>query len=190
MECGDRSGRNGYEIWFRKPANAFLLMPLTVLAFTVLFTIITVPQDSYASSLSITFPTPGTYTMTFRDVSSGSPTPVPVISFDKSAYGKGASGTITISDFNGNLDPFTLDTIFPKVNGAVIPLGETTPNSAIFTGTFTAGVGGNTVNYEPDPPDSVRAFVSVTTTATPQTVTIEDFPMFQGTCIGGDDIVT
>ena len=140
MECGDRSGRNGYEIQFRKPANAFLLVPLTVLAFTVLFTIITIPQDSYASSLSMTFPTPGTYTITFRDVSSGSSTPDPVVSFDKPAYGKGESGTITISDFNGNLDPFAFDTIFPTVNGVVVPLVETTPNSAIFTGTFTAGV--------------------------------------------------
>ncbi len=67
-------------------------------------------------------------------------------------------------------------------------LEETDVNTGIFTGQFTAGTS-NTVNYNPNPPDSVRAILHVTTSNPDTQVTITDFTLPFNTCLG-DSIAT
>ena len=190
MRGGNGYSKKRFEIGSSKPTNAFLLVSFTILAFTVLFTIITVPQDSYALSLSKTFAVPGTYTITFRDVSSVSPTPDPVISFDKASYFFGDTGTLTITDFNGNVDPFGVDTIFATVNSVDIPLTETGGvNSGIFSGPFVADASTDVV-YNPQPPDSIRALLHITVITPDTEVTITDYTLEAGTCVGDGYLAT
>ena len=161
---------------------------LTILVSVFVFVIMMTPQQGFAATLSQTFAAPGTYDIFFRNPDSTDPTSDPVISFDRNVYHLGDAGTLTINDNNANVDRTVKDTISVTVGSQPVSLEETDVNSGIFTGQFTAGTS-NTVNYNPNPPDSVRAILHVTTSNPDTQVTITDFTLPFNTCLG-DSIAT
>jgi len=146
-------------------------------------------QDSYAATLTKTFDSGGEKMITFRDITSTSPTPDPVISLDNNIYNLGEQATLTITDFNANLDPSAIDDTTALVYTDVeVELTETANNSGVFVGTFTFN-GNTAVIYTPEPPEAARETVTLTL-AGPGIVTIKDFIInidtdseFQGTAI-------
>ena len=150
--------------------------------------IITIPlQPSYAGTLTKSYEGPDA-TITFRDIFNTGPTPDPTISFDKPFYHNGDAGTLTITDFNANLDVNSKDSITAKVGNNMISLEETDVNTAIFEGNFIAGPS-NTVEYFPEPADAVRAAVKLSSgEIDPQgSITITDTPLTFGDGIGCPD---
>src|SRR5574342_1006464 len=84
---------------------------VTVLTAIFVLTIIMMPQQGYAATLSKTFSDPGTYEIFFRHPDSTTSTADPVITFDKNFYHNGDAGILTINDFNANADRNMPDTI-------------------------------------------------------------------------------
>jgi len=126
------------------------------------------------ASLKKTFGSGGEKVITFRDISSTSPTPDPVISLNNNIYNIGEQATLTITDFNANLDPFGIDTTKAFVYSNVqVPLTETEINSGVFVGTFTFN-GNTAVVYYPAPPEAARAKITLSLDG-PGSVTITDY---------------
>jgi len=96
---------------------------------------------------------PGNNTISFREINSPDPPANSTVtaSFDKSSYRLGQTATITINDFNSNLDINANDTITAQVeNVGDIILDETGNDTGIFKGSFVVN-GQNGVSYEPQP---------------------------------------
>jgi len=164
--------------------NTLLLLPLLV--FTILFTAVIVPQNSFAATLTVSVPA-ATTPVYFRNPEILAPGD-PVITFDKSIYHLGDAGVLTITDHSANVDRNVAESITATVGSQTITLDETGVDSGIFNGDFTAGVD-KTVVYNPtNPPDSIRALLSITAGALTD-VTITDFTLPEGTCLG-DNIAT
>lgn len=136
-------------------ANSFSLL----FTATILVLVIVPVQFSYAASLTQPVEE-GINIITYRDITNLDPTPEPVISLDKSIYHRGDIATLTISDFNGNLNVDAMDTISASVNSDPVILEETDNDTGIFVGTFTVSENIEIV-YLPDPPEAARAAVTV-----------------------------
>src|SRR2546427_3388499 len=69
------------------------------------------------------------------------------VTFDKSSYHPGDSGTVTITDFYANLNSLTRDTIQATLKSSSDPVGisiiatENGPSSSTFVGSFTTTSG-------------------------------------------------
>ena len=121
----------------------------------------TMPTHSiFAASRAVTVAEGETITITYRDIENLEPTPTPTISLDKTSYRAGDTAIITIDDFNANLDITEIDSTTALANSQTVELTETDVNSHVFVGTFL--VNGNIgLAYTPDPPESVRAQVTL-----------------------------
>ncbi|HXV38821.1 MAG TPA: hypothetical protein VD699_04550 [Nitrosopumilaceae archaeon] len=134
--------------------------PLSII-FTVAILMFASSQIQYSYAASLTTPVEfGIYEISYRDITNLDPTPEPVISLDKSIYHRGDVATLTIIDFNGNVDVNGIDTISALVNSSPVLLEETDINTAIFVGNFIVD-GSIEVVYEPDPPEAARASVTI-----------------------------
>jgi len=119
---------------------------LSVLILTSLFAFVIPFQNTfeaeYTKSIS---PPPSVQVLTFRDINGPVPTPDPTISFDKASYQIGDTATITITDFNANLDLSEVDFTSATVtmsSSTTVTLTETdgvnpAVNTGVFSGTFT-----------------------------------------------------
>ena len=103
-------------------------------------------------------------TLAYRDISSTSPTPEPTASTDQSQYNIGEDVTLTINDFNANLDTIAQEQIVATAissnNSIDVVLIETDVNTGVFVGTFTFQ-GPFSISYAPDPVESPRVSVNL-----------------------------
>lgn len=117
-------------------------------------------QTSYAASRTVPVGGGEPVSITYRDIDSLDPTPEPSISLDKTFYVPGETVTVTLDDFNANLDTSAIDTAFVLQNNESVELTETEVNSHIFVGDFIIP-GSFQILYSPDPVESVRSQVTL-----------------------------
>ena len=117
-------------------------------------------------------------------------------SFDAESYDIGQTVTFTISDFNANLDPFSVDEITAVASSGTDPVGitfvltEDSDNSGVFVGTFTltsepssgdmlqVGAGDEfSVDYEPEPSFAGRAIATFNEVTTAGLVEVSDYDL-------------
>jgi len=118
---------------------------LSVLILTSLFAFVTPFQNTFEAEYTESIST-GSQTLSFRNINGPVPAADPTITFDQTEYEEGDTATITITDFNGNLDLSGTDFVSATVtmtSATTVTLSETdgsgTPavNTGIFEGTFT-----------------------------------------------------
>ena len=154
-----------------------------------LFTFATPIQQSFAGEITWTIPS-GITTLIFRDITSTSDTLDAIISLDKSNYNVGDIATITVTDFNANLNTtgiefplLTAEVVMSSVTSSV-ELTETGINTGVFIGTFTV-TDEPSISYDQDPPDSPRMSVTFDMT-TGGDVTFRDSTFTASECFGGN----
>ncbi len=142
---------------------------------TSLFAVIT-PQESF--SATITHPVgAGSTTLDYRDILDTTPTLNATISIIPSTLSVGDTATITVNDFNANLDTSAIDFASAIVEmssvTSSVALTENGTDTQIFEGTFTV-TAALTATYDQEFKESARASVTVDMAAGGGSVTLSD----------------
>lgn len=137
--------------FYNKIVFSAIVMAILLLSFPT--------QSVSAASMTRTVGS-GIITLEYRDTTSFDPTPTPTAFFDNSKFRPGETSTLTITDFNGNMDPTTNDSITATYASQLYALNETEANNGIFTQQVVL-VGNGQMIYTPDPPESARATVTL-----------------------------
>ncbi len=125
-------------------------------------------QSVSAASLSIPITATGSKTVSYRDLSSLVQTPVPTVEYDP------RSKIITLNDFNADLDVNAADTATVTLDSNPVILTETSSNSKIFQATVLVPNDETTLTYNPDPPESARAEITLDLSSSTGNVVISD----------------